>query len=462
MLGTHAFTLYILVFTGSLLFTDATKADIWAYTKIELYKNSQRLGDPVGPGQYLELNESSPTLYNVNNDDEYAKYFPEPKQGQYVAIYSEASANDHLNESLYTAKHINTLWVNSGWARLLGDIAEIEISKFNSLGARGKSKELTFQIPHPNPHYDKIIVTFLAYSDDDQLDTLLYLPVPSKEKSFLSIDYCSSDCWSDKDRYDIQTRFVKHHQWVKYTIDLIELRKYVAEEQFYIPNYYPIALLVYETESPALYFGPRLFLNHIVKFYSNRNQVLPPLIKTTVNYRYQDHSKSKNKLLGISATSSELMSYIPKIPYSSLHSAGNQEQTQEIHLQPDKNGIFRINGKPYNNLSIVFTIESKRAFDPNNPQIILNAHLQEGSIPKELQPKVTGMIPGLLHDENSLQYITEGLGAAIVKFDPKTVNPGTYNLLFSAHQKQGAWNAKQIVRIIIHEGKDVSASQIIN
>jgi hypothetical protein len=461
MLRSRAFTLYILVFTGSILYADATKADIWAYTKIELYKNSQLVGNRDGPGQYLELNETSPALYNVSDDDEYAKYFPEPKQGQYVAIYSEASANDHLNESSYTATHINTLWVNSGWGELLGDIAETEISIFNSLGAMGKSKELAFQIPYPNPHYDNIIVTFLAYSDDDQLDTLLYLPAPSKEESFLSIDYCSSGCWSDKDRYDIQTRFVKHHQWVKYTIDLIELRKYVADERFYSQNYFPVALLVYETESPALYFGPRLFLNHIVKFYSNHNQEIPPLIKTTVNYRYQDHSKTKNKLLGISATSSELMSYSPKISYSSLHSAGNPEQTQEIHLQPDKNGIFRINGKPYNYLSIVFTTESKRVFDPNKPQIVLNAYLQEGSAPKELQPKVTGIIPGLFHDENGLQYLTEGLGAAIVKFDPKTVNPGIYNLVFSAHQKQGTWNTRQIVRIIIHKGGDVSTSQIV-
>jgi hypothetical protein len=465
MLRSRAFTLYVLVFIGFLLNAEAAKANIWAYTKIELYKNSQRVGTQDGPGQYLGLNKTAPALYNVNYDDEYAKIFPEPEQGQYVAIYSEASASDQLNESSDTATHINTLWTNSDWAGLLDDIAETKIStlsKFNSLKAKGKSKELAFQIPYPNPYYDKIVVTYLAYSDDDQLDPLLYIPDPSQEKPFLSVDYCSSGCWSDRDRYDIQARFVKHHQWVKYTIDLIELRKYLTDERFYSPNYFPIELLVCETESPALYFGPRLFLVHIVKFYSNRNQETPPLIKTTVNYRFLDHSKTKNKLLGISATSSEIMSYAPRTPFPSLRSVGNPEQTQEIHLQPDKSGIFRINGKPYNYLSIVFTTESNRVFDPNRPQIVLNANLQEGKIPKELQPKVTEIIPSLHHDENGLQYHTEGLGAAIVKFDPKTVDPGIYNLVFSAHQKQGAWNARQIVRIIIHERGDVSASQIIN
>ena len=465
MLCSRAFTLYIIVFIGFLLSAEATEANIWAYTKIELYKNSQRLGSPDGPGQYLGLNKTAPALYNVNYDDEYAKIFPQPEQGQYVAIYSEASASDQLDESSDTSTHINTLWTNSGWVGLLDDIAETEIStlsKFNSLEGKGKSRELAFQIPHPNPHYDKIVVTHLAYSDDDQLDPLFYMPDPSQEKSFLSVDYCSSGCWNNRDRYDIQTRFVKHHQWVKYTIDLIELRKYSTDEQFFSPNYFPIELLVCETKSPALYFGPRLFLNHILKFYNNSHQETPPLIKTTVNYRFLDHSKTKNNLLGISAPSSELMSYRPKTHISSLHSAGNPEQTQEIHLLPDKNGLFRINGKPYNYLSIVFTTESNRVFDPKRPQIVLNANLQEGKIPKELQPKVTGIIPGLHHDENGLQYLTEGLGAAIVKFNPKTVRPGIYNLVFSAHQEQGVWSARQTVRIIIHERRDVDASQIIN
>ena len=481
MKPSSAFQIGILVL---LLYGEAVHAGIWAYTKIELYKNNQRIGTADGPGRFPGRDETSPVLYNVNNDAEYAGLFPDPGSSQYVAIYSMASAGDQLDNSSIVATRINSLWTDSGWAGLPDDIADAEstaLDRIKMLDARGKSNELAFQVPYPNPYYDKIDVTFLAYSDDEQIDPLIYVPEPSRNQSFLSVDYCSSGCWADQDRYDIRRRFVKHHQWVKYTIDLSEPGSLAGNRQFHSPDYFPVAFLASETTAPGPYFGPRLYLNHIVSFSLTRSTDEPrpagkplisdappvtgtpgptsisqrfepqPIIKTTVNYRIHDPVKRKEKLLGIPAASSEVMVYTPEIPASTPGVASDPDQTRELHLQPDAGGVFRLNGWPYDSVSIVFTAESNQSLDTTRSRMVVDASLMERDAPRVLQPQVAGVIPGIHRDQNGTQYLTEGLGAAIVEFDPSAVRPGTYHLVFTADRKEDGWSAKQMVRIIIHE-----------
>lgn len=443
------------------------KADIWAYTKIELYKDNQRVGWREGPGEFLGRlrHRPRPALYHIRWDREYSTIYPVPERGRYVAIYSEASGSrlDQLNDARGFLQSAYGLYSSSGWNQIVDNTLGLLTNSENFLtdtDGIGSSKRLSFQAHYPEPHYDKIIVTFLAYSNDDRILPLIFFPSQFENGPY-TVDYCTIGCWADRDWHDMRLRSARHHQWVRYTIDIKKLREQVANKEFFSPAKFPLGFAVYETLGDVSpFFGRRYVLHHQVDFYFARYLEKAPEVKTKVFFNSVESNPGREPFITRVATS-ELMRYKPSIPKPGTREGtarvGEALQRKVIRLQRGPGGHFQIDGfrQRYNQVKIVFYAESHRVFDSTRPQMKIDAVLVNG--PTELQPHINPVSVSSHLDQYGLQYQTEGSGGATVTFDPSTIPNGTYQYVLNASQELGpdghSWVSQQFLEVIIQGGR---------
>jgi hypothetical protein len=138
-----------------------------------------------------------------------------------------------------------------------------------------------------------------------------------------------------------------------------------------------------------------------------------------------------------------LVEFCPRID-PMMPGLGDEFQFAELPLVLD-NGNFVVEGKPYNFVSLNFSVVSRRKHNPIRPLIEVTADYVPISGGTRLTPHVTqpALSPGV--DHRGQLYLAEGVGSASVFFSPSHVSPGT--MVFSAVQEPGGWTTQQDVRL---------------
>ncbi len=138
-----------------------------------------------------------------------------------------------------------------------------------------------------------------------------------------------------------------------------------------------------------------------------------------------------------------LMEFSPRIE-PMMPSLGNEFQFAEVPLVLD-NGNFVVEGKPYDFVSLIFSVVSRRKHNGVRPLIDLTASYVPISGGTPLGPHVTypTLSPGI--DQRGQLYLAEGIGSACIVISPAEVSPGT--MVFGAGQEPGGWTTQQDVRL---------------
>jgi hypothetical protein len=116
-----------------------------------------------------------------------------------------------------------------------------------------------------------------------------------------------------------------------------------------------------------------------------------------------------------------------------------------------EDGAFIVEGKPYNFVSLIFSVVSRRRHTAARPPIEVTA----GYVPvmggSGLVTHVTQPMLSPAMDARGQVYLAEGVGSASVFFSPSEVSPGT--MVFTAVQEPGGWTTQQDVRVFRMPGQ---------
>lgn len=138
-----------------------------------------------------------------------------------------------------------------------------------------------------------------------------------------------------------------------------------------------------------------------------------------------------------------LMDFAPRIwPFTP--GAGDEFQFAEAPLVFESGNCIE-EGKPYNLVSVNFTVVSRRKHNGNRPPMEVTADHIPFAGGTRLSPHVTPPILSPAVDERGQLYIAEGVGSAAMILSPQTASPGT--VVFNAAQEPGEWAARQNIRL---------------
>jgi hypothetical protein len=138
-----------------------------------------------------------------------------------------------------------------------------------------------------------------------------------------------------------------------------------------------------------------------------------------------------------------LVDFSPRIwPFTP--GVGDEFQFAEIPLVFE-NGNSVVDGKPYNLVSVNFSVVSRRKHDGLRPPIEVTANHVPFAGGDRLSAHVTAPMFSPAVDERGQPYLAEGAGSAMVIFSPQTASPGT--IVFTANQEPCEWSTRQNIRL---------------
>lgn len=399
-----------------LLNAGIVSADIWVYTKIILFG-----------GQYSR----------ALNPSQYPDLFPE---GDEYYSHAEGNVLEQIVDFAQFANAVRGVLTGDALSAAASGVdAYHEFQQLmDSWGGKTVIAENNFSLPYPHEQYNIMRVMFYAYSEDDKFERPVFGPVgiPGIQVEESNSYSVSEDADESDWPQDIHGRRYKHSKLVTFTVDLNRFKQGRRDDQFFI--HIPLAFAVKEMDG----YISTLKIAKVLDLQITRQEEKPVEAWTSITF-------TKNELSGVDFSSRDVHS--EKLMWNTLHQ-GDNVQSSAIQIRQSSNGQYTVmhNGipQPYDNVSLAFYVNSKRALQTNNSKIDLNvsAHPQ---LPQQIKTAVYPIKSDYAYDAQNRQYQTEGQGTATAFFDPKLLPAGTYTLVFSATPESGSGGliAQHMVKI---------------
>ncbi len=405
----------------------SARADIWVYTKVELYQDNALRGIRGGtPGRYADL-------YGWSQD--YVQIATTVKGNALEQIISAASLASNLY-AMVTSGGLNSVFAGM---KAYNDFNDL----MNAWGGRARYGEEEFIVQYPHPLYNKVKIIFDAYSEDDPFLDPAYAPA---SRSSIGLTRTVPFVETETSGHDFNGRWYKHRVRVTYTLNLTTMRNAVGSAQFWKDIPFTFAI----REDPEHTSVSNLRVAHALTLKIRRREEVPPLVTTNVDY--MDGVGITNEGIGTPVLSYGAMSFAPWLS-AAQPGFGDSFQTATVFVQK-VGSRFVIGSKTYNYVQLQFRVESNRIYNATRPpmQVYGGTTSSTGPVPAFLQPVVLPVSRGSARDSAGRTYTTEGWGAARVAFYASQVPTGTYDLYFNADQLPGGWTCTHHVRLVVTNG----------
>ncbi len=353
---------------------------------------------------------------------------------------SDVVAEVHVFDADWTDAHLNGLdsawnFANGVLSVSEGNLLSVGFSALefgesinnlrNNLSDKVGTKAATLAIAYPNELFNIIHIVFEA---DGEADLKSPAGSPPTNHPLFQYDF-SND--------------VGRHQRAEYIINLDQLREQIGDDRFYgaagaLDPRPCIAFAFADAENDQI--NTLSVLQTLsISFY--RAGQSPLIVTTDIYYLHGPNHVEPGKLVDVQ----RLMQYAPTMEELT---PGSEDAWQAVNvpLQRFSDGIYRINGQPYEFIMLCFQAVSFRRYDPNRPKIEIIGEVKPEN-QDLLRPQVWQPVPFLNISRSGQMYQAEGSGAAFTpSFSPSDVQPGVHKVFFIANQ-DSVWNSGHVVNL---------------